>query len=388
MNNISFVQDQCVGCRSCEQVCPKQCIAIKPTTEGFLYPVVDENQCVQCRRCVQACPTQNTQMHRHEPQSVWAFRNRNEDEIMRSASGGAADVAANVALQKDGVVYGAAYDENFAVRHIEVTGQEQRERLQSSKYVQSDIHDCYSKARSMLREGRIVLFTGTPCQIAGLYAFLGGDQPNLYTVDLICHGVPSPKLFAKYLQYQNRQMKSRVLYYNFRSKDKRGWGTRYLLKTNSKSKTNTLSLDRYGKHFMVGDCYRESCYQCSYANTNRVADITVGDFWGILRCHPEFFSEKGVSSVLVNTDKGAELFKLMQEQGEILQATLDEGLIKQGNLVRPTRRTSARDVFYQGIDRVDYIDNMKVGLQMKERLKAVMPPWLVILIKKSDAGVR
>lgn len=327
------IKEKCVGCKSCEQSCPKHCISMVENREGFWYPSVNEKSCIECGLCLKKCPVENTEFHRNEPQKVWAWRNKNDTDIMRSASGGAADSAAKTILQMCGVVYGAAYDKQLAVSHIEVTDEAEREKLQSSKYVQSDPKDSYAKVKKRLSEGKTVLFTGTPCQIAGLYAFLGGDHENLYTVDLICHGVPSPKFFKKYLEYQSKQTAGRVIYFNFRSKDKRGWGTQYLLKT--KTKTKTLSLDRYGKHFMDGDCYRESCYQCAYANTSRVGDLTVGDFWGIAKSHPDFNSPKGVSSVFVNTEKGQKLFEMMRPFAEVEEATLEEGMVKQGNLVNP-----------------------------------------------------
>ena len=230
MENISRIKEKCVGCKSCEQSCPKHCISMVENKEGFWYPSVDEKSCIECKVCLKKCPVENTEFHRNEPHKVWAWRNKNDVDIMRSASGGAADSAAKTILQMGGVVYGAAYDEQLAVNHIEVTDEAEREKLQSSKYVQSDPKDSYTKVKQCLSEGKTVLFTGTPCQIAGLYAFLGGNPENLYTVDLICHGVPSPKFFKKYLEYQNKQTDGRVIYFNFRSKDKRGWGTQYLLK--------------------------------------------------------------------------------------------------------------------------------------------------------------
>lgn len=271
--------------------------------------------------------------------------------------------------------------EQLTVTHIEIMNDAERNRIQSSKYVQSDPKDTYSKVKRRLMEGKTVLYTGTPCQIAGLYAFLGRDQENLYTVDLICHGVPSPKFFKKYLEYQNRQMKENVIYFNFRSKDKRGWGTQYLLKTKTKTKTKILSLDRYGKHFMDGDCYRESCYQCSYANTKRVGDLTVGDFWGIAKSHPRFNSPKGVSSVLINTEKGQKLFDMMRSLAEVEEATLEEGMVKQGNLVRPSSRPITRNTFYDGIDEMDFIENMKVGFQLQTRLKSMLPNKVIQMFK-------
>ena len=351
--------------------------------EGVWYPSVDEESCIKCKLCLKKCPVENTDIHRNTPKKVWAWRNKNDADIMRSASGGAADSGAKTVLQMGGVVYGAAYDEQLAVSHIEVTADAERKKLQSSKYVQSDPTDTYTKARRRLAEGKTVLFTGTPCQIAGLYTFLGGDHENLYTIDLICHGVPSPKFFKKYLEYQNKQTAGKVIYFNFRSKDKRGWGTQYLLKTKTKTKTKTLSLDRYGKHFMDGDCYRESCYQCAYANTSRVGDLTVGDFWGIAKSHPDFNSPKGVSSVFVNTEKGEKLFEMMRPLAEVEEATLEEGMVKQHNLVQPSGRPETRDTFYKGINELDFIEHIKVGLQPKARLKSVLPNKLIQKIKKA-----
>lgn len=381
MENISAINKKCVGCRSCEQVCPKRCIKIDINKEGFWYPKVAEQSCVSCGKCLRACPVENEKLHRNRPIEVWAVRNKNNIDVMRSASGGVADMATQIILKSGGVVYGAAYDEKLSVSHIEIKNNVEREKLQSSKYVQSDLNDCYTKVKQCLAKGNKVLFTGTPCQIAGLYSFVGKDQDGLYTIDLICHGVPSPKLFQKYLEYQNQKMKGNVIYFNFRSKDKRGWGTQYLLKTKTKTKTKPLSLDRYGKHFMDGDCYRECCYRCAYANLERTGDLTVGDFWGIAKSHPEFYSSKGVSSVFVNTEKGQWIFEQIKDMANIQAATIEDGLIKQGNLVRPTRRPARRDEFYEKIEECGFIKNLHVGIQIKERIKVMLPSWLFEKLK-------
>ena len=210
MENISRIKEKCVGCKSCEQSCPKHCISMVENKEGFWYPSVDEKSCIECKVCLKKCPVENTEFHRNEPHKVWAWRNKNDVDIMRSASGGAADSAAKTVLQMGGAVYGAAYDEQLVVSHIEVTDEAEREKIQSSKYVQSDPKDSYAKVKQRLSEGKTVLFTGTPCQIAGLYAFLGGNPENLYTVDLICHGVPSPKFFRKSLPVPTGMMPMRT----------------------------------------------------------------------------------------------------------------------------------------------------------------------------------
>mgnify|MGYP005872857817 CR=1 FL=1 len=381
MENVSKIKEKCVGCKSCEQSCPKRCVSMIENKEGFWYPSVDEKSCIECKICLKRCPVENIEVHRNKPKKVWAWRNRNDNDIMRSASGGASDSAARTILQMGGVVYGAAYDEQLTVSHIEVADDAGREKIQSSKYVQSDLKDSYSKVKKYLSEDKIVLYTGTPCQIAGLYAFLSGDSPNLYTIDLICHGVPSPKFFRRYLEYQSKKTAGKVIYFNFRSKDKRGWGTQYLLKTKTKTKTKMLSLDRYGKHFMDGDCYRECCYLCNYANMSRVGDLTIGDFWGIAKSHPNFYSPKGVSSVFINTEKGQNLFQMMMPLAMVEEATLDEGMVKQHNLVQPSCRPVARDAFYSNIDESGFIEHIKVGVQLKARLKSVLPNKLIQKIK-------
>ena len=378
MNTIAKIGMDCVGCRSCEQSCPQKCITIEENSEGFLYPVIAEDVCVKCGVCLKKCPINKTVKEEHHPLEAYALKAKDKSFLFNSASGGASDVAVKAVLDKGGYAYGAAYDENFSVSHMEVSDEEGRKKIQSSKYVQSDLKDTFSKAKARVENGETVLFTGLPCQIAGLYAFLGRDYDNLYTIDLICHGVPSPKFLKKYLEYQKRKMKGRIVYFNFRSKDKRGWGTQYLLKT----KTKTLALDKYGKHFMDGDCYRESCYRCKFANLNRPADLTVGDFWGINRCHPEFSSTLGVSSVVVNTENGKKLLDCMRVDSEVIPVTLDEVLIKQHNLHQPTLRPSTRDNFYFEIDEERFIKKLKVGLRIKERVKSFIPSKMVKRLKQ------
>ena len=384
MNNINQIQDLCFGCRSCEQVCPKNSIKFKYDKEGFLYPNIDSKTCIECGLCLKKCPANNLASHRNKPLKFYGVKNKNDSEIMKSASGGVSDLLVQYILQQGGVAFGASYDENLRVHHIVVDDEQSRNQIKSSKYVQSDLEDTYSKTKKYLLKGSIVLFTGTPCQISGLYSYLGKDYDNLYTIDLICHGVPSPIFFKKYIEYQNKKLGENVLSFNFRSKDKRGWGTQYLIKTKTKTKTKTniLSLDKYGNHFMKGDCFRESCYKCPFANMERVGDLTIGDFWGVNNFHLEFFSSKGVSSVLINTDKGEKLLRTIQEKCLMIELIYDEVIYKQHNLVSPTVRTDDRNKIYQQLNEKNYIENLKVGLQFKERIKSIIPKNMIIYIKQ------
>ncbi len=380
--NILNIGNECVGCRSCEQACPVNCISFGENEEGFIYPVVDNNKCVNCGVCLKKCPSAVESKY-NVPLETYGLKNKNQDRIMNSASGGASDVMAQYIIDNGGVVFGCAYTENLKVKHIEVTEKEDLEKLQSSKYVQSDTLNCYSKVKEELETGKKVLFTGTPCQIDGLYSFLGNNRQheNLCTIDIICHGVPSPLLLEKYFSYMERKLKQPILKYNFRSKEKHGWGTQYLLKTNTKTKTKMLSLDKYGKSFLHGDCYRECCYMCKYSCTNRVSDITIGDFWGVQKCHPEFFSSKGVSSVIVNTEKGQNLIRNIADKVELISCTIDEVKIKQGNLISPTRRPEERESFYKNFGDDNFFDKLKVGICFKERIKSIIPSFIVQKLK-------
>jgi coenzyme F420-reducing hydrogenase beta subunit len=345
-------------------------------TEGFKYPSINVGNCNNCGKCIKCCPEVNS-IGRTSPKKILGFKNKDVDRLKHSASGGAADLISDLILTRGGTVFGSAYNEDLVVEHIEVTKREELYKLQSSKYVQSDLNNSFTKVADKLNSGRMVLFTGTPCQVAGLYSYLGNhDIAKLYTIDLICHGVPSPLLFKKYIEYQEHKLKEKIIFYDFRSKEKRGWGTQYLIKTKTKTKTKVMGLDKYGRHFLDGDCYRESCYRCKYADSMRVADLTVGDFWGIEKIDASFFSEMGVSVVLANTDKGSELVKQIGSEADLLECRLEDILSRQWNLNNSTSRPPERNNIYDGINTctgIQYYNNLKVGLAIKDRIKYLLP---------------
>jgi len=379
--NIDQIGNACVGCRSCEQICPVKCIRLESDKEGFLYPRIDEKKCIHCGKCLVHCPVA-IESKKGQPLSIYGVKSKKKERLMRSASGGVSDLVAQYVLEKNGSAFGCAYDETLKVQHIEITDPKKLWKIQSSKYVQSDLKDCYSVIKKRLNEGRTVLFTGTPCQVAGLYAFLGDcDRTNLYTLDLICHGVPSPLFFEKYLKYQEEQLGEKIESYNFRSKEKWGWGTQYEIKTPNRRKQKKLSLDKYGKHFMEGDCYRECCYRCEYSCIERVGDITCGDFWGVEKYHPEFADPQGVSVALVNTPRGEYLLKNIDFSADIIKVSVSEILPYQGNLVRPTKRPEQRNAFYKEIDSPQFVKQIKVGFQLKERIKSLLPQKAILKLK-------
>ena len=295
-------KDECFGCRSCEQVCPKKCISVLPDEEGFLYPQVDEKICVHCWLCMAHCPSVQ-KIPQKQSLSFWGLRLKDGGELKESASGGVFAALADFVLEQGGVVFGAAYDENLRVRHCRAENKTELQALKKSKYVASSTERTYSEVAEFLRKepNRLVLYTGSPCQIHGLYSFLGGKPQNLFTADIVCHGVPSQKLFDKYIAWLGEKQRGKILYYGFRDKDVAGWSCGGKTKTKTKTKVINGSVDPYYSSFMRGETYRLSCYRCPFASVERrPGDITMGDFWGIEFAHPKFYSKRPFAHMCEN----------------------------------------------------------------------------------------
>lgn len=323
------IKEYCTGCTACASTCPKGCIVMTADENGFLCPVVDAEKCVSCGLCEKSCPIINQlKTAEHEPKAYAAY---SKDEMMRlsSSSGGIFTELAKVVLQQGGAVFGAAYNERFEVVHICVENEEDLAKLRGAKYAQSDLRGVFTQVRQKLDEGQEVLFSGTPCQVGGLMAFLHKDYSNLLTVDFICHSVPSPMVWCEYVNYRAEQDNNGELptMINLRSK-KTGW-SRYQYSNlfeyaNGSNNTTKSSESLYMKLFVSGYISRESCRNCRFKGYNRVSDLTLGDFWGIWDIASEMDDNNGTSVILIQSKHGEILFRQIADRLLIYPVSLED----------------------------------------------------------------
>ncbi len=300
---------KCCGCEACIQVCPQQCISMTEDSEGFRYPKVDIQRCIGCILCEKVCPVIN-QSEPRRPIVVKAAVNPDEDVRMASSSGGVFSLLAENVIRREGVVFGVRFDEDWSVMHDYAETLDGLLAFRGSKYLQSRIGKSYRKAEYFLKQGRCVLFSGTACQIAGLKKFLRRDYENLYTIDVVCHGVPSPKVWKSYLQSKFGGKIDEICSVNFRNK-LYGWKD-YGLQINCRNGKVVYEPFReslFMKCFLKDLDLRPSCYDCPAKGGKSGSDITLGDFWGVQRYFPELDDDKGLSAVMINSEKGKSLFE-------------------------------------------------------------------------------
>ncbi len=303
---------ECCGCGACQSCCPVKAISLAEEQDGFSYPVVDEDLCIHCQKCVKVCPELNPRFENDsQPQCYAAYA---PDEIrMESSSGGIFTLLAEDVFSRGGCVCGVALNEEFQAEHRIAETKEELARLRGSKYVQSRMGDIYQKVKKLLQEERLVLFTGVPCQVAALKGYLGREYENLLTADVICHGVPSPGLFRKYVR--EKYGKNKLASFQFRTKEF-GHNCNHCIATlkNGKRMVGDLYNDPFEKAFHRSLMLREVCGDCKFAPMPRQGDLTLGDFWGIAKYNPDYADPKGVSLVLVNSGKGKAAWERIQDR--------------------------------------------------------------------------
>ena len=307
--NCKFIlRGNCCGCFACLQICPQHSISIHEDDEGFNYPITDFTTCINCGLCKKVCPVQNTTNHnKKDPIIVLAAQNKKDSIVKYSSSGGIFSFLAEKTLSQNGIVYGAAFDKNWEAHHIGIEHIQELQQLRTSKYIQSDTSTAYISVKEHLDQNRKVLFSGTPCQISGLTHFLKKDYPNLITLDVVCHGVPSSILWRRHLKDISSDKKFRnqqIVAINFRDKREHGWKdfSLSIIYTHGQYSCNHHN-DAFMNLFLKNMCLRRCCYNCQFKKNNSGADITLGDFWGIDKLFPNI-DNKGTSLVIVNTNRG------------------------------------------------------------------------------------
>lgn len=311
----------CCGCMNCMYKCPVNAITEEIDEEGFKYPRVNMEKCIQCGLCEKVCSFETMKLQ--DMQSAYAMKHKNDDVRMASSSGGAFTAITDYFLDHDYKIYGAILDEEMQVVHVGSKEKVLRDKMRGSKYVQSNLSGVYEEIEQDLKKGEKVLFSGTPCQVNALSLYLGQEYSNLFTVDIICHGVISPRFFQDYLKLVSKG--SKIKSYVFRDKNAADWGT-HKASIVCGDEENKQYLPYFMNAFNRRFAFRPSCHNCKFTKTERSSDITMADFWGIQSIDKDFGDSKGVSLVCVNTDKGAALFDSLFDGMTVLP--VDKNIVK------------------------------------------------------------
>jgi len=321
LEKVYETKSKCCGCGACMNVCPKQAITMEYGDDGYLYPVINQEKCIGCGLCQKKCQYNDTAF-KHDTLSdtemdIYATQG-NKEATVKSTSGGMFYLLAKQVLSKGGVVFGAAYDENMVVRQIKAETMEEMEPIRCSKYVQSDVGNTYKEAKKYLDAGRDVLYSGTPCQLSGLYAYLGKEYDNLLSVGLICYGSTPPKMFEEYVKILEEKNGSKVKFFDFRDKTD-GWGNKFVrIEFEDPEKTYIVPTndDPYRRMFSTKHFTRQSCNYCPYAYMKRYTDISIGDYWKIENTDCKINPYDGLSKVFVSTEKGRAAFNAIKGEME------------------------------------------------------------------------
>lgn len=350
----------CCGCGVCASICPKQAISMQEDTAGFLYPFIDPGLCIDCGLCKKNCAFQRENSP-YVPLSVYALARKDRDALRLSASGGLFSVLAERTLTNGGVVFGAAMEpegDTLVTRHRMASSMEELSALRGSKYVQSSLGNTPHQAKELLDSGREVLFSGTPCQIAALYSYLKRDYDNLLTVDLVCHGVPSSRMFQDYLRTLEKDYSGKIVEFQFRYKNN-DWGKDARIRyRNADGTVESRIIPRYDSsyysYFFQNLIMRDSCHNCNYAGKQHPADLTAADFWGFEEVHPELIEthkeldpNAGLSALLVNTQKGTNFVNSCLDQFHWASSTFEKVLVRNPRLSCPNKPGEAREAILQ-----------------------------------------
>ncbi len=348
-------KEECCGCTACVNICPVGCISMQPDEEGFLYPNIDKEKCIECQKCETVCPIKNKKNNTKEVEAICA-RAKDLKIVKDSTSGGFFTPIAQDVLDNNGIVVGAICNDDNKIEHIIVNSnnKEDLSKLRGSKYVQSDLKDLFAIVRSELKIGTKVCFTGTPCQVSGLLNYLEKEYENLITIDMICKGVPSPKLWKKYVEYQEKKYNSKIKQVSFRKKTY-GYhsGTMELAFENGKKYRGSGRVDYHLKSFYKDICSRPSCYDCSFKSDKHPSDYTIFESWHASTVVPGLKDDDlGYTSVFINSARGRNLFSEIKDKYEWYPIDKEQAIELDGIMVRNNSKPHPkRNEFYKDLDK-------------------------------------
>lgn len=380
MIKISNKRD-CCGCTACASACPKKCITMTADNEGYFYPVVDDMVCVECGLCEKVCPTLNKAEFDSFGPLAYAVQHKDETVRRQSSSGGAFSAFADAIIEAGGVVYGSAFDGDFGVCHTRVDNKADLAKFRGSKYVQSDMCDCYQLVKNDLKHGVKVLFSGTPCQVAGLVNFLGGIYPsnNLFLVDLVCHGIPSPLLWKKFIAKLSDKH-GKLVYVSFRDKHFGYAGSTMAMQfENGKVKYLDRDIQFFKKLFFDDINTRPSCFDCRFKTIKRVSDLTIYDCWHVNEFAASMDDDKGATWVLLQSEKGQALFEQIKPYVLSVEAPIEKAIELDGELaINCTTPNPRRDEFFIDAERMtfDALIEKYFPMTFKQRMVNILKPLL------------
>lgn len=346
-------KEHCYGCTACSKICPKQCINMEADGEGFLYPKINLDICINCGMCSKVCPFYNQQTNTIK--HVYAAINNNSDVRYNSSSGGTFYQICKEVINNKGIVFGVGWNNQMVATHMNAETMEEIKKFQGSKYVQSNPANSFYEVKNELKKGRQVLFSGTPCQVAGLKNYLGKDYDNLLLIDVLCHGTPSPKLLKEYICMMEEKYSSKIIDINLRDK-KKSWHRLHtnIKFSNGKNHFIFCGYDTYMSMFLTNMSQRPSCFECKFTTDERQGDITLGDFWGIGKHNYNMDDDKGTSMIIINTDKGNKMWESIKDEFRYIES--DFITAESGNkvLVESPKKNFNRDAFYKSFEEEGY----------------------------------
>lgn len=387
MSDNFMSKNNCTGCGACYNICPKNAITIKSDEWGFYKPIIDKEKCVNCGLCEKICPLDKYKSNNFEEPKAFALQNNDKEILYKCASGGAFAAFGKYIIEQGGVVYGVIYDENMIVCHARAENLTDLEKMLSSKYVQSNTKDTFKQAKNDLENGKTVLFSGTPCQIAGLKSFLQKDYENLFTADLVCHGVPSPLVFDKYKKefLVKREKDEHFLNINFRSKVN-GWSGNLIttITTNKEIVHKSANDDDFMKAFLSNLSINTSCLNCQFNKLPRVADISLADFWGVGEYDKSMNDQRGMSVILVNSDKGNKYFNEIKNSCFTREISLDFVIKYNSNIKNSSTPHPKRKEFLDEISSdksLKYCVKKILGVPFYKLIYRLLPVFMQNFIK-------